>query len=309
MFLQLQKFTLVVKDKSGKEMYVSDFLSRAPLLCCDSSVELPNYPIFVVRQQEALFKECENIDLLCDLSVSDRRLEQIKTETAADESLQCLLRVVGDGWPDQKSATLMSIREYWPFRDEITMQDGIVFKACRVIIPKSMRKKMLNRIHSSHQGAEACLRKAKEVLFWPNMKHEVRDAISKCSVCNEYLAAQQTAPLIPVKIPTRPWSKLAIDLLVCNGKNYVILVDYYSDYWELTELHQTSATEVINFCKEQFSRHGICDILISDNASQFSSTEFASLAIEWEFQHSTSPLIRVNPTARPNLQSKSQNVY
>jgi len=94
--------------------------------------------------------------------------------------------------------------------------------------------------------------------------------------------------LIPVEIPTRPWSNLAIGLFVFNGKNYVILVDYYSDYWQLTELHHTSATEVINFCKEQFSRHGICDILLSDNASQFSSAEFSSLAVELEFQHSTS---------------------
>jgi len=102
------------------------------------------------------------------------------------------------------------------------------------------------------------------------------------------LAAQQKEPLIPVEIPMRSWSKLAIDLFVLNGKNYVILVDYYSDYWELTELHHTSATEVINYCKEQFSRHGICDILISDNGSKFSSTEFSRFAVEWEFQHSTS---------------------
>jgi len=48
----------------------------------------------------------------------------------------------------------LSIREYyWPFRDDITMQDGVVFKAHRVIIPKSMRKKMLNRIHSPQPNA------------------------------------------------------------------------------------------------------------------------------------------------------------
>ena len=69
------------------------FLSLAPLPCRDSSIELPNYPIFVVRQQEALFKEFENVDLLCDLSVTDSRLKQIKTETAADASRQCLLKV------------------------------------------------------------------------------------------------------------------------------------------------------------------------------------------------------------------------
>jgi len=49
-----------------------------------------------VHQQDALFKEFENVDLLCDLSVTDRCLKQIKTETAADESLQCLLNVVRD---------------------------------------------------------------------------------------------------------------------------------------------------------------------------------------------------------------------
>jgi len=101
-----------------------------------------------------------------------------------------------------------------------------------------------------------------------------------CSVCNEYLAAQQNKKLIPVEIPTRPRSTLAIDLFVLNDKNYVILVDYYSDKWELTELHHTSAADVINFCKEQFSRLGISDVLISGNASQFSSAEFSRLAVE-----------------------------
>jgi len=262
-----------------------------------------------VRQQEALFKEFENVDLLCDLSVTDRCLKQIKTETAADKSLQCLLKVVRGGWPDQKLATPLSIREYRSLRDEITMQDGFVFKAYRVIIPKSMRKEMLNRIHSSHQGAEVCLRKAKEVLFWPNMKHEMKDAISMCSVCSEYPAAQQNEPLIPVEIPTRPWNKLAIDLFVFNGKNYVILVDYHFDYWELAELYQTSATEAINFCEEQFSRHGICDILISDNASQFLSAEFSRFSVEWKTCILRLPRIIVNPTARPNLPSILQNVY
>jgi len=41
-----------------------------------------------------------------------------------------------------------------------------------------------------------------------------------------------------------------------------ILVDYYSDYWEPTKI----TTDVINFCKEQFSRDGICDILKPESA-------------------------------------------
>jgi len=119
----------------------------------------PNYPIFVVRQQEALFKEFENIDLLCDLSVTDSRLKQIKTETAADASRQCLLKV--------KSATSLSIREYRLFRDEIIMQDGIVFKAYRVIISKSMRKEMLNRIIHLIKELKCVCEKLRRFCFGP----------------------------------------------------------------------------------------------------------------------------------------------
>ena len=120
-----------------------------------------------MRQQEALFKEFENVDLLCDLSVTDRCLKQIKTETAADKSLQCLLKVVRGGWPDQKLATPLSIREYRSLRDEITMQDGFVFKAYRVIISKSMRKEMLNRIIHLIKELKCVCEKLRRFCFGP----------------------------------------------------------------------------------------------------------------------------------------------
>ena len=60
----------------------------------------------------------------------------------------------------------------------------------RVIIPKSMRPEMLVRIHSSHLGAQSCLRKARDVLYWPNMSNEIKDMIGQCTTCNEYQQSQ-----------------------------------------------------------------------------------------------------------------------
>ena len=64
------------------------------------------------------------------------------------------------GWPDTKDETLLCIREYRSYRDELIVQNGIIFRGSCVIIPKVLQPEMLTRIHASHLGAETCLHKA-----------------------------------------------------------------------------------------------------------------------------------------------------
>ena len=139
-------------------------------------------------------------------------------------------------------------------------------------------------------GIAACLRRARDVLFWPGMSAQINDFISKCSTCNEYWHRQCKEPLLNHPIPSRPWSKLAIDLFVYDSVNYVVLVDYFSDFWEIAMLNNTMSTSIIGFCKQQFSRHGIPDILISDNGPQLKSSKFTKFTRTWQFTHvTTSP--------------------
>ena len=65
-------------------------------------------------------------------------------------------------------------------------------------------------------------------------------------------------------------------------------VDSYSDYVEVSLLKATTLTALIQFFKEQFSRHGIPDILMTDNGPQYTSREFTDFSREWEFKHLTS---------------------
>ena len=66
-------------------------------------------------------------------------------------------------------------------------------------------------------------------------------------------------------------------------------MDYFSDFIEISELQDTTSTSVIQALKEQFSRHGIPDTVISDNGSQFSSQEFHEFTLSLEVNHVTSP--------------------
>ena len=55
-------------------------------------------------------------------------------------------------------------------------------------------------------------------------------------------------------------------------------------------LQENTSSVVIEFLKEQFSRHGIPDSLVTDNGTQFTSQEFKQFTHSWEFVHvSSSP--------------------
>jgi hypothetical protein len=74
-----------------------------------------------------------------------------------------------------------------------------------------------------------------------------------------------------------------------KGTHYLLMVDYYSKYPEVYCLNKgTKACDVINAHKSIFSRHGICEELVSDNGPQYASYEFKQFSKEWEFKHTTS---------------------
>lgn len=114
------------------------------------------------------------IDQALHLNVTDTSLRQIVAETKADDALQELVKIVLTGWPGRKEDVLLSVREYWPFRDELNIQNGVLYRGQCIIMPKALRAAMLNRIHGTHIGGEACYRLARETLFWPNMRGEKR---------------------------------------------------------------------------------------------------------------------------------------
>ena len=73
-----------------------------------------------------------------------------------------------------------------------------------------------------------------------------------------------------------PWRDLAIDLMgpLPSGHHLLVVVDYYSRYYEVVPVQTTTAGKVINCLDEIFSRHGLPMSLKSDNCPQFTSDKF-----------------------------------
>ncbi|GJQ75125.1 hypothetical protein Trydic_g9734 [Trypoxylus dichotomus] len=84
------------------------------------------------------------------------------------------------------------------------------------------------------------------------------------------------------------WEKVAFDLFTLDGSDYLLGVDYYSKFVEVSKLNITTAKEVIDQMKSIFSRQGIPKLVVSDNGPQFNCRDFGKFASEYGFTHVTS---------------------
>ena len=278
MMMRLQNYQLNVVYKKGQELYIADTLSRAYIPFSNQ-----------VSQNELEFiRSVEEIDMTQHLAVTKERLADFQQKTKDDAVLQQLKQTIQLGWPNTRDAVSTEVRAFYSYRDELTVQDEILFRGNRVIVPAAMRSEMLKKIHASHIGIEGCLRRAREILFWPGMTAAIRDCISACGTCNSFRMEQPKQPLIPQEVPDRPWSKVAVDLFTLDKTEYIIMVDDYSNFFELRVLSDTRASSIITSLKSQFARHGIPNTVRSDNGPQFSASDFKTFSKEWDFEHITS---------------------
>ena len=75
------------------------------------------------------------------------------------------------------------------------------------------------------------------------------------------------------------------DLFHWNGHDFVLMVHYYSRYWEIEKPYKTDAGTAIKKIKNVFSIIGIPEIIISDNSPQYNSRKFKKFPKHWQFQH------------------------
>ena len=120
------------------------------------------------------------------------------------------------------------------------------------------------------------------------MNAELKEMIAACETCRTYETSHHKESLMPHKIPNRPWEQVAVDLFELNKKEYMITVDYFSNFWEIHRLTSTTSSAIVLKLKNHFARYGCPNRLISDNGPQFVSSEFRKFANEWDFEHRTS---------------------
>ena len=207
LLLHLLSYDTVVAYRKGSELYLADTLSRAPL----------RDPSFI-----------DSVNLLTDLSANHHTddlpspvLKEIREFTRRDASLQALIHIIQLGWPASKNALPDTVKPYYADRASLIVYDDIVYYGSRVLVPQELLPSITRRLHKSHIGINACVRRAADVLYWPGFATHLRDVLAACDICCSFDVRQQKESLHSHAVPTRPWAKVGADLFHFDGNEYL----------------------------------------------------------------------------------------
>ena len=275
MLLKLQKYNITIVFKKGKEMYLADTLSRA---------FLKDDP----TPQEQLDFQVMDLDMT-DQVLSPNRLQELTLHTSRDDVFSKLSAIIVHGnWPAKFQSAPSWLQPYYHFRDELSVDEGLIFRGTKILIPTSLRQQYIAQLHKMHQGADSTFKLAREYFYWPKMHEDIHYFVDQCAICNASKPHQQNQPLNLHPVPSRQFQIVGTDLFEFDSKVYIVLVDSYSGFFDFEVLKDTTSKSVIDFLKRQFSIHGSPSYVLSDNASYYISQEFQKFAQEWSFQHVTS---------------------
>ena len=144
--------------KKGMEIPLADALSRlTPTPVEEDGIQLPIVAVNLITS---------------NLPVNSTEIELIHEETTKDPTLTLLRCYIHMGWPNDHRMLPQELHPFWNYREDLSMENGLITKGARLLIPSILRKKVLEQIHDGHLGIEKCMFKARDSVFWPGISNK-----------------------------------------------------------------------------------------------------------------------------------------
>lgn len=280
------KFTL--SWVKGSDHTIPDALSRSPTEKATQEDEIAEQELeehihaVVTTNIMAVNEEREG-------QYQDSLLEEVFRHSEDDEEYKLLKKTIIEGFPEDIKELPESIRPYAKVKDLLCIDQGLIVCGQRLLIPRKLRKDILFRLHSSHQGIERTRRRARQSVYWPDISNDVQNVVKSCQECQKLLPKLQKEPIEMVEEPSRAFQSVSADYFDHAGKPYLIYTDRLSG-WPMVKMFHNGATarKLITTLRKFFAATGIPEILRSDNGPQFTASEIRSFLEQWGVQIKTS---------------------
>lgn len=129
-------------------------------------------------------REVETTDIVSHVSVLRERLAELQSATRQDPALCMLIKTIQSGWLEvcRKEVWSASLQLYFTFREELPIQNWLIFKAERIIIPVTgkTRVSFMQALHKSHTGLHGCLWRTQKVICLPGLHTDLEKFLSQC---------------------------------------------------------------------------------------------------------------------------------
>ena len=162
-------YSFTVRYIPGLKNLLADCLSR--LGNQEDTIKLPKLHVYQISHQ---------------LPARSNSLQEIRQATQADDELALLKHTIMMGWPNNIKEIPQVLHPYWTFREELTIEDGLILKGTRIVIPNKKHEAILKQIHDSHLGLTKCKLHAKQAVYWPGLNDQLEQLVLNCQLCLKY---------------------------------------------------------------------------------------------------------------------------
>lgn len=141
---------------------------------------------------------------------------------------------------------------------EFSVQQNILLRGHRVVLPKTLRNRVLQELHLGHFGIVKTKALARSYCWWPNIDRDIENLIKNCNACQQVRNNPKKVENHIWEPASAPFERVHFDFAgPFHNKYFAILIDAYSKFPFVRILSDIATLSTIKFCREIFATFGI----------------------------------------------------
>ena len=231
-------------------------------------------------------KAAADIALYGDHQVSVITWDRLVETCKQSSTYQLLHKTVSQGVPEDSQDWDNKIQPYFKSRHGLSTLGPVVMLYDRPVIPALLRQEVMEHLHAAHGCASGMFQRASNTVYWPGYRQDINAFQASCNTCRRIAPSNPCMPpSTPLEVPNSPFESICADFFSYAAKNYLIIVDRYTNWLAIFRLAKDDTSHLIQALREYFCYFGVCSTLSTDGASVFTSTEMAEFRSRWGFKH------------------------
>ena len=158
-----------------------------------------------------------------------------------------------------------------------------------MVVPPQVREEVMLELHEAHPGMARMKSLARQYVWWPGIDADLEQKVKTCKVCQSTCNSLAPVPLHPWEWPRQPWSRVHADYAgPFMGQMFLLLVDAHTKWMDIHIVPSATSQLTIEKMKKTFATLELPEMLVTDNGSVFTSSEFADFVKRNDIRHVTS---------------------